>query len=167
MTRRRSIDEWWDLERQHWPESAARTRPPIPALYRVHEQLFELYRETLKPFGIQPGDCEVLSALRMHGPPYQLTPTELYRSLLFSSGGLTKVLKRLEQLTLVERARNPEDRRSALVRLSVKGKATVEAAMDKVLDAEHSYMSALDDRQQEQLGHLLAFLLKGSSPPRG
>src|SRR5437899_5878438 len=57
-------------------------RPPIEAVFARH--------------GLDAGEFDVLSTLRRAGPPYRLTPTELYRTLMISSGGLTDRLTRLE-----------------------------------------------------------------------
>ena len=48
--------------------------------------------------------------LRSVPSPYELTPTELYDAVLLSSGGMTKVLRRLETRGLVSRGENPAGR---------------------------------------------------------
>ena len=58
-----------------------RSRPPIEAVFARH--------------GMDAGEFDVLSTLRRSGPPYALRPTELFRSLMISSGGLTDRLNRL------------------------------------------------------------------------
>ena len=59
---------------------------------------------------------------------YRLTPTEIYRSLMISSGGLTHRLGRLEAAGLVARDPSAEDGRSLAVRLTEEGRRRVEAA---------------------------------------
>jgi hypothetical protein len=66
--------------------------------------LIEGFQATvLKPLDLNPSDYAVLSALRRSGSPYELAPHELYTALGISSGGMTKMIKRLENLGLVTR----------------------------------------------------------------
>ena len=73
--------------------------------------------------GLDAGEFDVIGTLRRSGPPYRLRPTELYRMLMISSGGLTDRLARLEAQGLVRRAPSPEDRRSLTVELTAEGQA--------------------------------------------
>ena len=54
-------------------------------------------------------------------PPHRLSPKEVGVSLLFSSGGLTKLLERLESRGLVAREPDPNDGRGVLVSLTAAG----------------------------------------------
>jgi DNA-binding MarR family transcriptional regulator len=83
----------------------------------------------LDSHGLKPGEFIVLAALRRAGPPYALTPTELFRSLLITSGTITKRLARLEARRLVERRPDPEDGRGSRVYLTRQGKELVDAAV--------------------------------------
>jgi DNA-binding MarR family transcriptional regulator len=51
-----------------------------------------------------------------------MKPTELYRSLLVSSGLMTTRISRLEDAGLVERVPDPDDGRSVLVSLTPRGR---------------------------------------------
>jgi DNA-binding transcriptional ArsR family regulator len=62
--------------------------------------------------GLTRGSWDVLAALRRAGQPYRVTPTDLYRALMRTSGAITHTLRRLEYAGLVERLLNPEDGRS-------------------------------------------------------
>ena len=79
-------------------------------------------------FGLDRGEFDVLATLRRSGAPYRLTPTEIYRSLMISSGGLTHRLGRLEAAGLIVRDPSAEDGRSLAVRLTEEGRQRVEAA---------------------------------------
>ena len=93
--------------------------------------------------------------------PRQLTPTALYRSLLLSSGGLTKILHRLEAKGWIDRPANPADGRSLLVRLTRKGKAQVEQVVDAVVAHEEGCLSPLSTTEQAELARLLGKLVAG------
>ena len=66
-------------------------------------------------------DFTVLAALRRLGPPYSSSPSGLYNVLERSSGGMTKMIRRLEAVGLVERSPDPDDGRGSLVRLTAAG----------------------------------------------
>jgi len=143
-----------------WPEISERLFPEVLRIYRAQQYLYADLCAVLQPYGLQPADFDVLAALRTQGTPYELTPTVLYRALFLSSGGLTKILKRLEQSGLIERPAHPEDRRSLLVRLSPTGLERVEAAAIDVLAHQEAFLAPLSTAERSALGGLLAKLLQ-------
>ena len=70
----------------------------------------------------------MLRVLQLAGPPYRMSPTELSEIVLRSSGGMTQILDRLEQLGFVQRVTDPTDRRKVLVELTDDGLDTAERA---------------------------------------
>ncbi|TXI80114.1 MAG: MarR family transcriptional regulator [Cupriavidus sp.] len=82
--------------------------------------------------GVNIGDLHVLLALRRSGPGYALRPTDLFRTLLVTSGAITKRIDRLAQQALVERLADPDDRRSELVRLTRRGAAVADGAISRI-----------------------------------
>src|SRR5918999_2286109 len=75
----------------------------------------------LATHGLSRASWDVLAALRRVGEPYRLSPTELYRSLMRTSGTITHRLHRLESEGLVRRSGDPRDGRAALVELTPAG----------------------------------------------
>jgi len=143
-----------------WPEVYRKTNPFMLQLYRARDYYYDIYCEDIAPIGIQPGDFEVLASLRSSGSPFQLSPTDIYRSIICSSGGLTKILKRLHKAGLIKRVANKKDKRSSLVKLTAKGKRTIEAAMNAVLKTEKTLVASLTEKEKKQLYQLLSKLLK-------
>lgn len=115
--------------------------------------------ETFQRYGLGVGGFDVLAALRRAGKPYRLSPTELYNSLLISSGAMTNRIDRLEETGLVERAPDPDDRRSVSVALTAKGRKMIDAAVAEHLAKEESLLSGLNVKEQKQLADLLRRLL--------
>lgn len=105
------------------------------------------------------GEFDVLAALRRAGAPHRLTPTQLSRSLLLSSGAMTNRIDRLEQAGLVERRDDPNDRRGILVGLTTAGLGRVEAAVTDHVAGEARVLSVLTRAEQAQLNALLRKLL--------
>jgi len=124
------------------------------------ESLFQQrFAEVFAEFGMKEGDYGLLVALRRAGAPYELTPTELAKARMMSSGGLTPALDRLHRRGWIERAPNPEDRRGMLVRLTGAGRELIYAAMDAHIAAEHDLVRHLSPTKQRQLVTLLRELL--------
>jgi DNA-binding MarR family transcriptional regulator len=121
-------------------------------------------RQGVAPHGLQPGWFDLLAALRRAGKPYELNPTELMRSTLLSSGGMTKRLDRLEEAGLVERRPDPADRRGTLVRLTRRGRAVMDRALEAHLANEERLLSALPATDRRALDELLRKLLSDLEP---
>src|SRR5260221_6575890 len=80
-------------------------------------------------FGMSARDMRVLLALRRGGPPYALRPTDLFESLLVTSGAVTKQVDRLERRRLVKRLPDPEHGGGVLVQVPARGVADVGNAL--------------------------------------
>ncbi|MGB8214394.1 MAG: MarR family transcriptional regulator [Anaerolineales bacterium] len=85
-----------------------------------------LFRHTIvEKLGVNITDWEALGLLLQKGVS---TPTELSRHTGLTSGATTAMLDRLERSGIIERRRNPEDRRGTLI-VIVKEKANELAAL--------------------------------------
>jgi DNA-binding MarR family transcriptional regulator len=111
--------------------------------------------------GLQPGWFDLLAALRRAGPPYELNPTELMHAMLISSAGVTKRLDRLVGAGLVARRPDPDDRRGTLVRLTRKGKASIDRAVEAHVARQEAVVSVLTAGERRTLDSLLRKLLVG------
>ena len=69
---------------------------------------------------LSPSLISALASVARHGP---LTPSELASHERVQRPTVTRVLARLEELGLIERAPDPADRRSALISTSAEGRA--------------------------------------------
>jgi DNA-binding MarR family transcriptional regulator len=125
----------------------------------------ELARE-LGRHGLQRGWFDLLAALRRAGPPFELSPTQLMRATLLSSGGMTKRLDRLVDAGLVERRPDPRDRRGLLVRLTRRGRAVVDRALEAHVANEERLLGSLTPTEQRELDALLRKLLAALEPER-
>lgn len=141
---------------------------PMEALGRLAELALVVSRDRLGPIfarhDLQPGEFDVLAALRRAGEPYELTPTALFGITMLSSGGLTARLDRLEAKGLVARRANPADRRGTLVTLTPEGRARIEAALPEHLAEQTRIASALTSDELAELSRLLAKVLERADP---
>lgn len=126
-------------------------------------RLVRLSRKWIEPVftrhDLDTGEFDVLATLRRSGKPYRQRPTELYRSLMITSGGLTDRLNRLEKKGFVERIVSETDKRSALVQLTALGLKTIDTAFAEDMTLEADLLTALDDGERRQLAALLGRLL--------
>jgi DNA-binding MarR family transcriptional regulator len=113
----------------------------------------------LAEFGLTRGTWDLLASLRRSGPPHRLSPTQLYRELMRTSGAITHRLAGLERAGLIRRIPDPEDGRGLLVELTPEGAATVDQAGPAHLDNERALLSPLSEKEQELLIGLLRKLL--------
>lgn len=142
--------------RENWPEMYGSTHEFLVYINRVRDLGFARIRETLARFNLSAGEFDILATLRRSARPHVLTPTELQRSLLITSGGLTKLLYQLEAAGLVSRSVQEQDKRSKLVHLTPKGKKTAQKAMAAIQDMANEWLDdALSKRELEQLKNLL------------
>lgn len=104
---------------------------------------------------------DVLAALRRSGPEYRLSPTDLHRALMRTSGAMTNRLHRLEEAGLVRRVPDPADGRALLVELTPDGRAVVDRAVPDHLANERRLLGSLTPDEQDTLAALLRKLLIG------
>ena len=126
---------------------------------RLASYLRKAIGETFAEFDLQPGEFDVLATLRRSGVPYQLSPTELFKSMMVSSGTMTNRIDRLESAGLVERIPDTRDRRGTLIHLTSKGFDLIESAVTAHVANEHRILSSLSKTEKEELSKLLRKLL--------
>ena len=103
--------------------------------------------------GLSRSSWDVLASLRRAGPPYELSPTELYQALMRSSGAMTNRLRRLEHAELIERRPDPGDGRG--------GRKLVDEIAPIHLDNEERLLAGLTNDDRRTLENLLRRLASG------
>ncbi|MBD2773908.1 MarR family winged helix-turn-helix transcriptional regulator [Iningainema tapete] len=126
----------WSDERPDLDGSAMGIIGRIVRLARHFERKIQ---NNLVAFDLSIGEFEVLATLRRSGAPYQLSPTDLYKSVMLSSGAMTNRVDRLEQAGLVYRSRDKSDRRGVLVCLTPEGLTLI----DQVIAVHFASMQQL------------------------
>lgn len=135
---------------------------PMEVLSRVSRLGHHLDRARRQAFAehdLEPWEFDVLAALRRAGAPYELSPGRLLKETLVTSGTMTNRVDRLAARGFVERSPDPHDRRGVLVRLTDRGRSTVDGALSGLLDREHDLLGGLDATDQQRLATLLRTLV--------
>jgi DNA-binding MarR family transcriptional regulator len=105
-----------------------RTRLLLIGIYLIRDN-----DRIAEQFGVSGPEMRVLFALRRAGEPYELRPTDLFKSLLVPSGTMTRQLTQLEKLGLIKRTANPRDRRVCNIRLTTKGRSITDDALTEAV----------------------------------
>ena len=146
-----------------WQRARPQTKAdPIHVIGRII-WLGRQYEEAVTRMPSNPGlsysDYDVIATLRRAGSPYELTPTELGKRVLLTSGGLTACLRRLEAAGLISRRGVPQDRRMLLARLTPKGFDLIESFVDERFAMAEQALASLDPQQRATLEILLRRLV--------
>lgn len=135
---------------------------PLEVLSRVSRLARHLdlaRRQAFAQQGLEQWEFDVLSALRRSGEPYQLTPGDLLRETLVTSGTMTNRLDRLTDRGLLTRQVSPRDRRAVLVTLTEEGGRIADQALVALLEGERELLAGLGAREREELAAYLKRLL--------
>ncbi|ORM61953.1 MarR family transcriptional regulator [Pantoea rodasii] len=151
------ILEQWQRER---PDLDSSPMGPLGRLKRCAALLEQRLESTFSESELCMWEFDMLATLRRAGAPYSLSPTELFSTLMVTSGTMTHRLKRLESRGLINRMVNLNDARSMLVQLSGDGLALIDRAVEKHIENEKQILSGLSSSTLEALDHRLADLLR-------
>ena len=111
--------------RRSYPELDTSPAGVTARILRINVFLNRNSEEVFQGFHTTGPSFDVLAALFAAGPPYRLTPTDLYRGHMMSSAGITARLDVVERAGLAARSRDPKDRRGVLVTLTKTGQKLV------------------------------------------
>ena len=150
------IQSQWERER---PDLDSTPMGIFGRISRISRYLDIQLQENYAKFNLNAGEFDVLAALRRAGKPFQLTPTELFNSLMLSSGAMTNRLDRLEVAGLIERRPNLDDRRGTLVTLTNEGSDLIDKIYPLHLQFENKLLSSLSPQDRSTLLPLLRKLL--------
>jgi len=153
------IDELLQGWQREYPSLDTASLPPMVRLARLGVLIQSFQDEVLAPYELTHSAYAVLAALRRAGAPYALNPSQLYSLLERSSGGMTKILKRLEQQGLVERSPNPEDGRSSRVALTPDGLEVQDRVFHSFLVATDDLLAPLSSTRRKETDRVLRELL--------
>lgn len=163
MSRKTQAPDRIDVAIQLWqkerPELEVTAKAIVGRIIQLQGIFLEQVNQAFKPLQIHTGEYSVLCTLRVSGKPYQLTPKQIIKMVLLSSGGMSNLLEKLEQKQWIVRLPDPNDRRGVLVKLTEKGLALVEQAMTLHAQIEQQFTARLTPSEQAALTQLLKKLL--------
>ncbi len=108
-------------------------------------------------FNLLNSEADVLASLYTHGKV--LSPTQLYDLTIFSSGGMTKVLRRLQERDLICRKEDENDKRCMLVCLTQSGEEIIIKSLNEISKECSKYFEAFSEDEKELFSTLLKKIL--------
>ncbi|MEU3753820.1 MarR family transcriptional regulator [Streptomyces olivoreticuli] len=151
------ILEQWAAQR---PELDTSPMGVIGRIQRLSRLLDTELRRTFATHGLDIASFDVLATLRRSDPPHRLTPAELMRASMVTSGAITQRLDRLESRALVTRTPNDSDGRGVYVTLTEAGRALIDKALPDHIATENRLLSALTASRRDALADELRVLLE-------
>ena len=124
-------------------------------LGRVAHGVRECIERSLEPLGIRGPHLFILTVMRAEGP---MSQAALTKRLWIDRTTMVHIIDDLERLGLVERAKDPNDRRAHAVRLAPRGEEVLAQAGRRAQAGEAEFLTALSPEEQEQLRSLLSRL---------
>ncbi len=166
MTRRTS-EELLSLFKENWPEGYSPSEEVMLRLYHSALRHTETMQTFLAQFSLTSAEFVVLRVIRREPEPHAITPTMICEALVLSPGGVTKILKQLEEKGLVSRSVDHRDKRRSLVRLTEEGEEKITYVQRAVREFDTVLLGrTLTDREQMRLADLLRKLLMSLEPSK-
>jgi DNA-binding MarR family transcriptional regulator len=118
----------------------------------------------LEPLGLRKRQVVALMILREHGA---IAQGALGETLRLDPANLVGLLNELEDQGLLDRRRDPEDRRRHIVELTPKGIAALERAQEALAGVQDHVLAGLEDDERCALHELLVKAAQNHSAAEG
>lgn len=124
----------------------------------LHKYIFNKNNQALQAkYDLTLSEGDVLFSLYFNGKV--LSPTNLYKATILTSGGMTKILKKLQDKKLISRVASNKDKRSMLVNIEPKGEQLIESSLKDIIEMDNKVFSVLEEEEKNTLEHLLKKLV--------
>jgi DNA-binding MarR family transcriptional regulator len=140
------------------PDLDASPMGVIGRLSRLSRLIDGELRQTFAAHDLDAASFDVLATLRRNDRP--LTPADLMRSSMVTSGAITQRLDRLAGRGLVTRTPSTTDGRVVFVSLTDEGRAVIDRALPDHVATEHRILASLDQPGRDALAATLRDLLR-------
>ena len=129
------------------------TRP----FFTLNSLLFNKGEKILsEDYKLTQSELDILASLYFSETDnFSLTPTQLKDIMFFTSGGMTKLLKKLEEKEYIIKIDNEADKRSKSIQITESGIKITSKALKDIIEFESSYFSKLNHEEQKQFKNLL------------
>jgi DNA-binding MarR family transcriptional regulator len=144
----------WASER---PDINCSGKIVVCRILRCFSSVIAALEKSLKPLGITPTIFSILVTVRRKGPYAEVAVKKIMEEVLVTSGGMSNLLNKLIESKLIIKRKgiDKEDARSAFIKLTPKGLAIVDKAMEVQAACERKLTQALTATEKQQLSKLL------------
>jgi len=153
-----AIIAMWAREK---PELDATPMGIVGRISRVSRLLDKELKDFFADYGLEFWEFDVLATLRRSGAPYELSAGALLKTAMVTSGAITNRADRMEAKGLVERVRDPGDRRGVRIRLTPAGLELIDKLVPLHVANERRLLADLTADDSGTLADLLRILATG------
>ncbi|ROR97916.1 DNA-binding MarR family transcriptional regulator [Sinobacterium caligoides] len=143
------LEQWREVK----PDIDCSPMAVIGRLARANALIMRGLTPVFKAHQLSGIEFDILASLRRHD--VAMTPTDLYKGLMLSSGAISTRLDNLVHRGYIERHACAQDRRSCTVVLTAEGTKLIDQAVAAHVDNEAQLLSSLSRSEQEKLAQLL------------
>jgi DNA-binding MarR family transcriptional regulator len=147
----------WSAQR---PDLDVSSMAVLGRVARLSQAVGAEQRRTFGAHGLDAASFDVLATLYRNGPPHRLTPADLTRASMVTSGAITQRLDRLESRGLVTRTPSDSDGRGVHVSLTEDGLALIARVLPDHLETQNRLLAVLSPTQRDRLATTLRSLLE-------
>jgi len=151
----RILTQWSDVA----PEVDVSPMAVIGRISRLARLIDRELAENFAQHGIESWMYDVLATLRRSGEPFELSPGDLVRQTMVTTGAITNRVDRLADRGFVERSHSELDRRRVIVRLTKEGRELVDTVAPDHYAVEKDLLAALSTSDRNALTTTLRKLL--------
>jgi len=165
---REPVFQYWEVDRVgRGMASWKRERPDIDGsgkavvgrILQLNDIIMRAIDKALAKHGVKYPVYAVLATIRVSGAPYRMSPTDLLSSLLVTSGGLSNLLRRMEEDGYVRRMADKRDGRGVIVELTDKGTAVADASMTDHAAVERELIECLSPDLRDTVARALGLMI--------
>ena len=124
-------------------------------LQQVSKQINDELNTTFDKHKLNDAGFDVLSTLLRAGPPHSLSPKQLLKQMLITSGTMTTRIDKLEKEGFVKRKIKKNDKRSVSVAITKNGLNLIEEVIVEHVKAQEKVVSVLSTKEQKVFVELL------------
>ncbi|AXH14340.1 hypothetical protein CP985_05780 [Malaciobacter mytili LMG 24559] len=127
-------------------------------IYQINDILKKEIEKILKKHQLTFYELEILVVLHENENDF-LKPSDLYKKLLFSTGGITKLIQRLEKKNYITKEIFLDDLRTKPISITTKGEQVVLEVFPKILKIEKDVFSKLNKEEISNISNSLEKLI--------
>ena len=146
----------WHRER---PEIDCSGKAVTGRVLHLGEIFMNAMNVNMEKFGVPYTQYAIIGTLRSVGKPYRMSPTELQNTMMITSGGVSNLLRKVENRGFIRRLSDPKDGRGVIVELTEAGFELSEETMRAQAELERELVGVLSAEEQEILSALLKKLI--------
>ena len=148
--------------KERLPETFNEVLYLVVPFYKLHQKIFDGTVSIQEDkYNITNSEFDVMRCIKMsQSEDNTLSPTQIYQKLMFTSGAITKVLKKLEKKQYIIRLATEYDKRSKLVQLTKAGHKVIQKAILDVFAFEEECFSHLNEEEKKTFKNLTMKMLQ-------